>query len=83
MPAPEAKTEIANGNLIKFKKQVQLRFFPAGRSFRETFFIPPTVGMVLIGLFFYINSATIDVRNHSVHLPGISVQVSRKTNENT
>ena len=41
------------------------------------------MGMVLMGMSFFENySVTLDVKNHLVHLPDISMQVRKKSNNN-
>ena len=72
MPAPVFETQFANGSLVKVTKQMSLRFFLAGSRFEATFILMSTLGPVLIGMSFFVNySVTIDVKNHSVHLPDI------------
>ena len=55
-------------------------FFLAGRSFEETFILS-TMKLVLIGMsFFEKYSVTVDLKNHLVHPPDISMQIRRKSN---
>ena len=77
----ELKIQIANGTLVTIKKQVVLKFFLAGRVFEEVFLNLLTMGAVLIGMsFFEKYSLTLDANNHLFHVPDVSIQVRRKSN---
>ena len=75
-PAPDFKVQIENGSIVPVLKQVLLRYFIWGKFFEETFMILPTVGNILIGLsFFKKYSVTLDLANHIVGFPEITLQL--------
>ena len=75
LPAPEHKIQIANGNIVPIRKQVQLRLSLARKIYEETFIVLPTIGNILIGLsFFRKYCVTRDLRNKLVHFPDLSLQ---------
>ena len=81
MPALVFEIQIANGKLVKVKKQVFTPFAVAERSFKDTLLVLPTMGMVPIGMSFLESyPVNTDVKNHLVHLPDIPMQVRRKSN---
>ena len=53
VPAPEYKIQIANGNIVPIRKQIQLPFSLAGKIFEETFTVLSTMGNILIGMFLF------------------------------
>ena len=82
LPPPNFKVQIANGNLVPIQKQVLLRFFIAGKVFKEVFLVLPTMGTILIGMsFFEEHSVNRDIKDHSVHFPNhmMSMQVRQQT----
>ena len=76
MPATEYKTQFTNGNIVPMINQVQLRFFLAGKIFEETFIVLPTMGNILIGMYFFDEySVTLDLRTNRVRFPDLSLQL--------
>ena len=76
MPSPECKNQIGNGNIVRIRKEVQLRFLLAGKFFDETFIVSPTVGKILISMcFFKEYSVTIDLTNNLVRFSDLSLQL--------
>ena len=69
-PAHEFRIQIANGNPVEVEKKLLLRFFLAGRSFEQSFFIMPTTRMVAKGTsIFEIHFLIPDVINHLLLIP--------------
>ena len=61
LPTPDYRIQISNSNTVPVHQQVLLRFFLAGRIFKEKFMILPTMGNILIGMpFFKKQSVTLD-----------------------
>ena len=78
--APEYKIQIADGNIVPFRKQVTLRIFLVGRNFEKTFIALPTMGNILIGLSFSKKHfVTLDFRNNGFqNFPDLSLQLRPK-----
>ena len=69
--SPNCKREHCPG-----PKQVLLRVFIGGNVFEETFMILPTMGNILIGMFFLEKySVTLDLTNNVVKFPNITLQL--------
>ena len=74
----ENKIQISNRNLAKVQQQVLLLFSLARRSVEDTFCMPPTKGTIMLRTsFFELHSVTLDLKNHFLHLPGISMQLRK------
>ena len=80
LQAPDYRIPIANGYIGPVRKQILLRFFLAGLIFEEQIMVLPTMGNINIGMSFFQNMATLDLKKPS-SFPGSGTAASTQTRE--
>ena len=76
-PKQVSKVKLASGQLIPVRGQIELQFFIANHSFKETFLVLPNTNSIILGnLFFKNNSVELYPKENLMKLPDLTLQLN-------